>query len=191
MDEVVIDVGSDTDEGGEVCADSGVKAEVDEVCADSGVKAEVDSGKADSGVKAEVDKVCADSGVKAEVDSRKADSGVKAGVLISKKEEVKAEVLISKKEEDSEDDGSWSMSPHWVVGGGGSLGEVDGAERVQDGDLSSTESSLSASGDVVGAQVNALHEHHWVKHPLGSDEEKPPVADVEGFIHYLVRGGCK
>ena len=166
MDEVVIDVGSDTDEGAGVCADSGVKAEVDEVCADSGVKAEVDSGKADSGVKAEVD-------------SGKADSGVKA------------EVLISKKEEDSEDDASWSMSPHWLVGGGGSMGVVDGAERVQDGDLSSTESSLSASGDVVGAQVNALHEHHWVKHPLGSDEEKPPVADVEGFIHYLVRGGCK
>ena len=152
MDEVVIDVGSDTDEGAKVCADSGVKAEVD--------------------------KVCADSGVKAEVDSRKADSGVKAEVLISKKEE-------------EEEEASWSMSPHWVVGGGGSLGEVDGAERVQDGDLSSTESSLSASGDVVGAQVNALHEHHWVKHPLGSDEEKPPVADVEGFIHYLVRGGCK
>ena len=137
MDEVVIDVGSGTDE---------------EAGADSGVKAVVDFGKADSGVK--------------------------------------AEVLISKKEEEEEEP-SWSMSPHWVVGGGGSLGEVDGAEQVENGDLSSTESSLEASGDVVGAQVNALHEYHWVKHPLGSDEDKSPVAEVEGFIHYRVRGGCK
>ena len=102
---------------------------------------------------------------------------------------VKAEVLISKKEE--EEEASWSVSPHWVVGGGGSLGEVDGAEQVENDDLSSTESSLEASGDVVGAQVNALHEHHWVKHPLGSDEDKSPVAEVKGFIHYRVRGGCK
>lgn len=78
-----------------------------------------------------------------------------------------------------------------VISGAKVKKEVGDAEPVAAA-MSDTESSMSASGDVAGAQVNALFSHHWVKQPLDEQAEAASsLAEVEGFIHSRVRGGCK
>ena len=87
------------------------------------------------------------------------------------------------KQERAKRESAGSAKDEWVIPGG-SCGVVD-ADCMSDG--SDTSSSLSQSGGVAEAQVNALFAHHWVKHPLSDSESD---ADLPGFMHYLIWYGA-
>ena len=57
---------------------------------------------------------------------------------------------------------------------------VDAVEMDDEGEGSATESSLEADGDIPNAQVAALMDHFWVKHPLDESESSDDTA--AGFM---------